>query len=74
MLEAAEYSRYFSRYRVSGAGHDCSYVNQVALAAITFVPSKAGLSRVEVDEPNCDDCEKGANVLLHVMQKSANEK
>ena len=59
---------------VSGAVHDCSYINQVASAAMIFVPSKGGRSHVEVDESNWDDCEKGAKVLLHVMLKSANEK
>jgi beta-ureidopropionase / N-carbamoyl-L-amino-acid hydrolase len=39
-----------------------------------FVPSKGGCSHVEVDESSSDDCEKGANVLLYVMLKSANDK
>lgn len=59
---------------VGGAGHDCSYINEVAPVAMIFGPSKGGRSHVEVDESNWDDCEKGANVLLHVMLKSANEK
>jgi N-carbamoyl-L-amino-acid hydrolase len=73
-LEAAEYPGYFSRYMVSGPGHDCNYINQVAPAAMIFVPVKGGRSHVEVDESNWDDCEKGVNVPLHVMLKSDNEK
>lgn len=74
VLEAAEYLGYSSHYMVSGAGHDCSYVNQVAPAAMIFVPSKGGRSHVEVEESSWADCEKGANVLLQVMLQSANEK
>jgi len=43
-------------------------------AAMIFVPSKGGRSHVEVDESSSDDCEKGANVLLQDMLKSANDK
>lgn len=74
VLEAAEYPCYSSRYMVRGAGHDSNYIDQVAPAVMIFVPSKGGRSHVEVDESNWDDCETGANVLLHVMLKSANDK
>ncbi len=74
VLEAAEGLGYSSLYMVSGAGHDCSYINQIAPAAMIFVPSKGGRSHVEVEESSWDDCEKGANVLLQCMLKSANEK
>lgn len=39
-----------------------------------FVRYKGGHSHVEVDESSWDDCENGADVLLYVMLKSANEK
>ncbi|MBM1002747.1 MAG: M20/M25/M40 family metallo-hydrolase [Desulfofustis sp. PB-SRB1] len=62
-----------SLYMVSGAGHDCSYINQIAPAAMIFIPSKGGRSHVEVEESSWEDCEKGANVLLHCMLTSAQQ-
>ncbi len=73
VLDAAKMLGYSSLYLVSGAGHDCSYINQIAPAAMIFVPSKGGRSHVEVEESSWEDCEKGANVLLQCMLKSANE-
>lgn len=58
---------------VSGAGHDASYMNQVAPTAMIFVPSIGGRSHVEVENTTWDDCEAGANVLLHSILRSANE-
>jgi N-carbamoyl-L-amino-acid hydrolase len=49
VLEADEYTGYSSRYMVSGAGHDCNYINQVAPAAMLFVPFKVGRSHFGVD-------------------------
>lgn len=49
VIETAEYSRYSSRYMVSGAGHDCNYINQVEPTAMIFVPSKGGRGHFEVD-------------------------
>lgn len=73
VLQASEDLGYSSLYMVSGAGHDCSYINQIAPAAMIFIPSKGGRSHVEVEESSWDDCEKGANVLLQCMLKSAYE-
>lgn len=73
VLHVSEDLGYSSLYMVSGAGHDCSYINQIAPAAMIFIPSKNGRSHVEVEESSWDDCEKGANVLLQCMLKSANE-
>jgi N-carbamoyl-L-amino-acid hydrolase len=58
---------------VSGAGHDASYINQIAPTAMIFVPSIGGRSHVEVENTRWTDCEAGANVLLHCILKSANE-
>ncbi len=64
----------YSRHRmVSGAGHDASYLNQVAPTAMIFVPSIGGRSHVEVENTRWEDCEAGANVLLHCILQSANE-
>ncbi len=58
---------------VSGAGHDASYVNQIAPTAMIFVPSINGRSHVAVEKTTWEDCEAGANVLLHCLLESANE-
>ena len=50
VLEASEELGYSSLLMVSGAGHDCSYINQIAPAAMIFIPSKGGRSHVEVEE------------------------
>jgi N-carbamoyl-L-amino-acid hydrolase len=57
---------------ISGAGHDASYMNQVCPTAMIFVPSIGGRSHVEVENTSWNDCEAGANVLLHAILHSAN--
>jgi N-carbamoyl-L-amino-acid hydrolase len=59
---------------VSGAGHDASYMNRVCPTAMIFVPSIGGRSHVEAENTRSEDCEAGANVLLHAILHSANEK
>ncbi len=71
--EAAELLGYPALEMVSGAGHDTSYVSQVAPAAMIFVPSIGGRSHVEVENSKWEDCEAGANVLLQCVLHSANE-
>ncbi|HBH27784.1 MAG TPA: Zn-dependent hydrolase [Desulfofustis sp.] len=73
VLDTAAELGHSSLYMVSGAGHDCSYINQIAPAAMIFIPSKGGRSHVEVEESSWEDCEKGANVLLHCMLTSAQQ-
>lgn len=74
ILDVAAEQGYSSLLMVSGAGHDASYMNQVCPTAMIFVPSIGGRSHVEVENTTWEDCEAGANVLLHAMQQSANEK
>ena len=64
---------YRDLYMVSGAGHDASYMNQICPTAMVFVPSIGGRSHVEVENTKWEDCEAGANVLLHCILQSANE-
>ncbi len=73
VLEAAKKRDYSSLKMVSGAGHDSSYVNQVAPTAMIFVPSIGGRSHVEIENTTWEDCEAGANILLDCILKSANE-
>lgn len=72
--EVAEFLGYPFLPMVSGAGHDASYMNQVAPAAMIFVPSVGGRSHVEVENTLWEHCEAGANVLLHCILRSAAEK
>ena len=70
----AEALGYSTLPMVSGAGHDATYVATVAPTAMIFVPSIAGRSHVEVENTAWDDCTAGANVLLHCVLQSANER
>ena len=74
VLDAAERLGYSSHPMVSGAGHDASYMSQVAPTSMIFVPSIGGRSHVEVENTRWEDCEAGANVLLHCILESALEK
>jgi len=56
---------------LSGAGHDATYVSQVAPTAMIFVPSIGGRSHVEVENTRWEDCESGGNVLLQCILQSA---
>ncbi len=58
---------------VSGAGHDASYMNQIAPTAMIFVPSIGGRSHAEEENTSWEDCEAGANVLLNCLLKAASE-
>jgi len=74
VLDNADRLGYPSLYMISGAGHDASYMNQIAPTAMIFVPSIGGRSHVEVENTLWKDCEAGANVLLHCMLQSGDEK
>ncbi|WP_457551426.1 allantoate amidohydrolase [Desulfobacula sp.] len=73
ILDAADNLGYSSLRMVSGAGHDASYMNQIAPTAMIFVPSIGGRSHVEVENTKWEDCEAGTNVLLHSILKSTRE-
>jgi N-carbamoyl-L-amino-acid hydrolase len=72
VLDTADALGYPGLYMVSGAGHDASYMNQICPTAMIFVPSIGGRSHVEVENTTGEDCEAGANVLLHCIMQSAN--
>jgi len=73
VMDTADDLGYPALHMVSGAGHDASYMNQVAPTAMIFVPSIGGRSHVEVENTKWEDCEAGANVLLHTIIGSAME-
>ena len=72
--ETAKELGYSIHPMVSGAGHDAVYLNQVAPTAMIFIPSMDGRSHVEVENSRWEDCEAGANVLLHCLLQSASER
>ena len=72
IADSAKMLGYPSLPMVSGAGHDASYMNQIAPTAMIFVPSIGGRSHVEVEKTKWEDCEAGTNVLLHTILKSSN--
>jgi N-carbamoyl-L-amino-acid hydrolase len=74
ILKITDELGYSSLHMISGAGHDASYMNQVCPTAMILVPSIGGRSHVEVENTSWEDCEVGANVLLHAILHSANEK
>jgi len=73
ILDVADQLGYPNLHMVSGAGHDASYMNQVCPTAMIFVPSIGGRSHVEVENTSWEDCEAGANTLLHAILQSAQE-
>jgi N-carbamoyl-L-amino-acid hydrolase len=73
VLNTSEELGYSRLHMVSGAGHDAGYLNRIAPTCMIFVPSIGGRSHVEVENTSWDDCEAGANVLLHCILQSADE-
>lgn len=69
--EAADKFGYSSLELFSGPGHDAKYMAGVVDSGMIFVPSIDGISHNEQELTLDDDIEKGANVLLHVVQKLA---
>ena len=70
---AAETLGYSTLPMVSGAVHDASYAATAGPTAMIFVPSIGGRSHVEAENTSWDDCEAGADVLLHCVLQSADE-
>ncbi len=71
VIQTADELGYSSKRMVSGAGHDMSEVNKITRGAMIFVPSIDGRSHVECEDTPYEDCERGTNVLLHCLIKSA---
>ena len=57
---------------ISGAGHDAFNVAAKTAAAMIFIPCVGGLSHNEQESATPQDCEDGANVLLHAVLQTAN--
>ncbi len=72
--EAADEFGYSKMDLFSGPGHDAKYMAGVSDTGMIFVPSVDGISHNEQELTLDDDIEKGANVLLNVVQKLAEAK
>ncbi|WP_255193219.1 Zn-dependent hydrolase [Natronobeatus ordinarius] len=56
---------------VSGAGHDASYLNQLAPTGMLFVPSVDGVSHRESEYTEWDDVVAGTEVLCRAVERMA---
>lgn len=61
------------RRMTSGAGHDAQMMARICPAAMIFVPSVRGISHNPAEFTEPDHLELGANVLMHVIERIANE-
>ncbi len=62
---------YKSLVLTSGAGHDAQILAAVAPVAMIFIPSPDGISHSPQETVNWDDLEKGANLLLRAVIRTA---
>lgn len=71
MTEQARLLGYSTKKMISGAGHDAKYINKLANTAMIFVPSAGGKSHCQEEFTEEAAIEKGANLLLRIVQKLA---
>ncbi|MHA6259115.1 allantoate amidohydrolase [Sporosarcina sp. CAU 1771] len=73
IVQTADSLGYPIKRMIGGLGHVAMYMNNLCPAAMIFVPSIDGKSHVPDEETNWDDIEKGADVLLNLVHKLAEE-
>src|SRR4029450_3386770 len=61
------------RRMTSGAGHDAQMMARICPAAMILVPRGRGISHTPAEHTEPDDLELGANVLMRVIERVANE-
>ncbi|WP_428912104.1 Zn-dependent hydrolase [Niallia sp. Krafla_26] len=71
LTEEAKRLGYQYKKMVSGAGHDAKYISDMTDTAMIFVPSVDGKSHCQEEYTKTEYIEKGANLLLNVVQKIA---
>ncbi|GLY10805.1 M20 family metallo-hydrolase [Pseudobacillus badius] len=71
ITEQARLLGYSTKKMISGAGHDAKYINKLANTAMIFVPSAGGKSHCQEEFTEETAIEKGANLLLRIVQKLA---
>jgi len=65
--EAAKRLGFSHRDIVSGAGHDATFIAEVAPTGMIFVPCENGISHNETENAKPEDLSAGASVLLHAV-------
>ncbi|MGB7874506.1 MAG: M20 family metallo-hydrolase, partial [Anaerolineales bacterium] len=63
-----------ARRMVSGAGHDAQLLASMCPTGMIFVPSRDGISHSPDEYSSPEDLDRGANLLLHIALKLANQK
>jgi beta-ureidopropionase / N-carbamoyl-L-amino-acid hydrolase len=68
---AAEKLGYSHMDIYAGAGHDACYMADLVPTGMVFTPCEAGISHNEIENTTPEQCEAGANVLLHAMLEAS---
>ncbi|ODC05444.1 Zn-dependent hydrolase [Terasakiispira papahanaumokuakeensis] len=55
----------------AGAGHDACYMSDLVPTGMVFTPCLKGISHNEAEYTKPEECEAGANVLLHAMLRAS---
>jgi N-carbamoyl-L-amino-acid hydrolase len=55
----------------AGAGHDACYMADLVPTGMIFTPCENGISHNEIENTSPEECEAGANVLLHTMLQAS---
>jgi N-carbamoyl-L-amino-acid hydrolase len=55
----------------AGAGHDACYMADIVPTGMIFTPCENGISHNEIENTSPQECEAGANVLLHTMLEAS---
>lgn len=72
IAESCEIIGLSPHYMVCGAGHDAVAMSGLAEMGLILVRSREGLSHHPLEWSSPEDCQAGANVLLHTLIKLAN--
>ncbi|MCL6575057.1 Zn-dependent hydrolase [Kyrpidia sp.] len=73
ICEVSSFLGYPVRKIRGGIGHDAKYMNEICPSAMIFIPCVEGKSHCEDELASWEDIEKGANVLLHVVYRLAQQ-
>ncbi|MDG3087766.1 Zn-dependent hydrolase [Vibrio hannami] len=68
---AAESLGYSHMDIYAGAGHDACYMADLVPTGMIFTPCENGISHNEIENTSPQECEAGANVLLHTMLEAS---
>ncbi|MFF2018449.1 Zn-dependent hydrolase [Paenibacillus sp. NPDC058177] len=69
LAESCRINEFPEHYMVCGAGHDAVAMNELTEIGLILVRSRDGISHHPLEWSSPEDCEAGANVLLHALIK-----